>query len=119
MRIPDVLGIIYIRKPTNWLTSDFNFFRDPALQCLSFGDCNLLIFLYILGWIIIAYLLFTLILTYLIQQFPRKPVNDKPDGGKIIDMILFWMNLFYRNLPDTVSPARLAPALIIPVMLTL
>lgn len=46
----------------------------------------MLIFLYILGGILIAYLLFTLILTYLVQQFPRNPVNDKPDWGKIIDI---------------------------------
>ncbi len=43
-------------------------------------------FFYIVGGIFIAYLLFTLILTYLVQQLPRNPVNDKPDWGTIIDM---------------------------------
>jgi len=60
---------------SNWPKSDF-----------SFGVDNLLIFLYILGGILIAYLLFSLILTYLVQQFPRNSVNDRPDWGKIIDI---------------------------------
>ncbi len=46
----------------------------------------MLIFFYILGGILIAYLLFTLILAYLVQQLPRNPVSDKPDWGKIIDI---------------------------------
>lgn len=40
---------------------------------------------YILGGIVAAYLLFTLFLTYLVQQMPRNPVNDKPDWGTVID----------------------------------
>jgi hypothetical protein len=31
------------------------------------------------------YLIFTLICTYLVQQLPRKPVNDPPDWGTVID----------------------------------
>jgi pimeloyl-ACP methyl ester carboxylesterase len=46
----------------------------------------LLVFFYILGGIFIAYLLFTLVLTYLVQQLPRSPVHDKPDWGRIIDV---------------------------------
>ena len=46
----------------------------------------MLVFFYILGGIFIAYLLFTLVLTYLVQQLPRSPVHDKPDWGRIIDV---------------------------------
>ena len=35
--------------------------------------------------IILLYLLITLILTYLVQQFPRQPVADPPDWGHITD----------------------------------
>lgn len=41
--------------------------------------------LYILGSILLFYLLFTLFLTYLVQQIPRHPVKDKPDWGRITD----------------------------------
>ncbi len=41
--------------------------------------------LYILGGILLFYLIFTLFLTYLVQQIPRHPVNDQPDWGRIID----------------------------------
>ena len=41
--------------------------------------------LYILGSILLLYLLFTLFLTYLVQQIPRHPVNEQPDWGRIID----------------------------------
>ena len=41
--------------------------------------------LYILGAIVLAYLLLTLFLTYLVQQLPRNPVSNKPDWGQIID----------------------------------
>jgi pimeloyl-ACP methyl ester carboxylesterase len=41
--------------------------------------------LYSAAGILMFYLLFTLFLTYLVQQFPRNPVNDKPDWGKILD----------------------------------
>jgi pimeloyl-ACP methyl ester carboxylesterase len=40
---------------------------------------------YILGGILLFYLLFTLLLTYLVQQFPRHPVIDQPDWGRVID----------------------------------
>jgi pimeloyl-ACP methyl ester carboxylesterase len=40
---------------------------------------------YILSGIGLVYLLFTLFLTYLVQQIPRHPVNEKPDWGHIID----------------------------------
>lgn len=41
--------------------------------------------LFVAGSILLLYLLFTLFLTYLVQQIPRHPVEDKPDWGKIID----------------------------------
>lgn len=41
--------------------------------------------LYILGAIVLVYLLLTLFLTYLVQQLPRNPVSNKPDWGQIID----------------------------------
>ena len=44
-----------------------------------------MIILYILIGTILGYLLFTLFLTYLVQQIPRHPVGDPPDWGRIID----------------------------------
>ena len=43
------------------------------------------LFLYFLGGLIGLYLLLTLLLTYVVQQVPRKPVADPPDWGRIID----------------------------------
>jgi hypothetical protein len=40
--------------------------------------------LYIAGGILLMYLLFTLFLTYLVQQVSRNPVQDTPDWGKIL-----------------------------------
>ncbi len=40
---------------------------------------------YIACGILVLYLLFTLFLTYLVQQIPRHPVEDKPDWGNILD----------------------------------
>jgi pimeloyl-ACP methyl ester carboxylesterase len=40
---------------------------------------------YSLLWLIIAYIIMSLILTYLVQQYPRNPVTDQPDWGKILD----------------------------------
>jgi pimeloyl-ACP methyl ester carboxylesterase len=40
---------------------------------------------YIAGGFLLFYLLFTLFLTYLVQQIPRNPVEDKPDWGDITD----------------------------------
>jgi pimeloyl-ACP methyl ester carboxylesterase len=33
----------------------------------------------------VFYLLFTLFLSYLVQHIPRKPVQDRPDWGKLVD----------------------------------
>jgi pimeloyl-ACP methyl ester carboxylesterase len=41
--------------------------------------------LYVLIGLISFYLLFTLLLTYLVHQFPRNPVVDKPDWGHVLD----------------------------------
>jgi len=41
--------------------------------------------LFILGGILLLYLLFTLFLTYIVQQFPRRPVEDPPDWGRVTD----------------------------------
>jgi len=43
-------------------------------------------FFLVVGGALIIYLLFTLFLTYLVQQVPRKPVEDKPDWGKVTDI---------------------------------
>ncbi len=40
---------------------------------------------YILGGILLLYLLCTLYLTYLVQQIPRNPVSCPPDWGRTID----------------------------------
>ena len=44
-----------------------------------------MIILYIILGLVFLYLLITLFLTYLVQQIPRRPVNDLPDWGKIIN----------------------------------
>jgi len=41
--------------------------------------------LYIAGGTLLLYLLFTLFLTYLVQEIPRNPVQDTPDWGQILD----------------------------------
>ena len=41
--------------------------------------------LFILGAILLLYLLFTLFLTCIVQQIPRNPVNSPPDWGRTID----------------------------------
>jgi len=43
------------------------------------------IILYSIAGILLLYLLFTLFLTYLVQQIPRKPVQDIPDWGRTTD----------------------------------
>lgn len=45
------------------------------LSALLYSVCGLLLF----------YLLFTLFLTYLVQQIPRKPVQNEPDWGRLSD----------------------------------
>ena len=42
-------------------------------------------FIYVLGGLILLYLLLTLLCTYLVQQLPRKPVCDFPDWGRVFD----------------------------------
>jgi pimeloyl-ACP methyl ester carboxylesterase len=41
--------------------------------------------LYLLTGLVLFYLVFTLFLTYLVQQIPRNPVTDVPDWGTTID----------------------------------
>jgi len=41
--------------------------------------------LYVLTGTLLFYLIFTLFLTYLVQQIPRHPVVDQPDWGRITD----------------------------------
>jgi len=43
------------------------------------------VILYSIGGILLLYILFTLFLTYLVQQIPRNPLQDKPDWGRTID----------------------------------
>jgi len=45
----------------------------------------MMILLYIAVGILISYVIATLYLTYLVHQIPRKPVNDKPDWGRVAD----------------------------------
>ena len=40
---------------------------------------------YILSGTLLFYLIFTLFLTYLVQQIPRHPVEDRPDWGHLTD----------------------------------
>jgi len=44
--------------------------------------------LYILMGLILFYLLLTLCLTFVVQQYPRKPVVDPPDWGEVLDTTL-------------------------------
>ncbi len=41
--------------------------------------------LYTIGGLILAYLLLSLVFTYLVQEYPRKPFRDPPDWGRITD----------------------------------
>ena len=41
--------------------------------------------IYLLGGLIVLYLLFTLICTYFVQELPRNPVSDPPDWGRVFD----------------------------------
>ena len=41
--------------------------------------------LYFVAVIVLFYLLFTLFLTYLVQQVPRNPVHDPPNWGQVLD----------------------------------
>ena len=41
--------------------------------------------LYLLVSILVLYVIFTLFLTYLVQQIPRNPVQDEPDWGRTTD----------------------------------
>lgn len=43
---------------------------------------------YILIGIVLFYLLFTLLLTFVVQQYPRKPANDQPDWGQVLDTVI-------------------------------
>ena len=42
-------------------------------------------FIYILGVLLLLYLIITLFFTYLVQQLPRNSIEDKPDWGRISD----------------------------------
>ena len=44
-----------------------------------------MIILYIGSGILLCYLIFSLFLTYLVQQIPRRSVHDPPDWGNTID----------------------------------
>ncbi len=45
----------------------------------------MLTLLYAIGGLIAAYLLLSLVFTYLVQEYPRKPFRDPPDWGRISD----------------------------------
>ncbi|MBL0713839.1 MAG: hypothetical protein JJV98_09065 [Desulfosarcina sp.] len=45
-----------------------------------------MLIVYALAMLVGGYLLLTLILTYLVQQYPRRPVVDSPNWGKIEDV---------------------------------
>ena len=42
------------------------------------------VFYFLIG-LVLFYLLLSLLLTFAVQQYPRKPVNDKPDWGRVQD----------------------------------
>ena len=42
-------------------------------------------FLYAVGGLILAYLLLSLVFTYLVQEHPRRPFHDPPDWGRVTD----------------------------------
>jgi uncharacterized protein len=44
-----------------------------------------LIALYTIAGLVLAYLVLSLIITYLVQEFPRKPYHDTPDWGRVRD----------------------------------
>ncbi len=48
----------------------------------------MLTILYFLLGLGLFYLLFTLFLTYLVQQIPRNPVEDAPDWGSVLDTVI-------------------------------
>ncbi len=41
--------------------------------------------LYAIGGLIVAYLLLSLVFTYLVQEYPRNPFYDPPDWGRVTD----------------------------------
>jgi pimeloyl-ACP methyl ester carboxylesterase len=41
--------------------------------------------LYVIAGLIATYLLLSLVFTYLVQQYPRKPFRDPPDWGRVTD----------------------------------
>jgi predicted alpha/beta hydrolase len=43
------------------------------------------VFLSILFGLIVFYLLFTLLLSFIVQRIPRSPIIDEPDWGRVID----------------------------------
>ena len=47
-----------------------------------------MVFFYFLTALFLGYLLLTLIMTYLVQQYPRRPVVDIPDWGQVEDLWL-------------------------------
>lgn len=48
----------------------------------------MLTFIYVIFGVALIYLLACSFLTYVVQQFPRNPVKDPPDWGKITDTII-------------------------------
>ncbi len=40
---------------------------------------------FIAGGVVLSYVLLSLLFAYLAQQYPRRPVNDPPDWGQVID----------------------------------
>lgn len=47
-----------------------------------------MVIIYTMMAMVVGYLLVTLVLTYLVQQYPRRPVVDKPNWGKVEDITL-------------------------------
>jgi len=45
-------------------------------------------FLYIIGGLTVAYLLLSLVFTYLVQEHPRKPFHDLPGWGRTTDTMI-------------------------------
>jgi len=47
-----------------------------------------LTFLYALCGLVLVYLLLSLVLTYVVQEYPRKPFDDAPDWGRVTDAMI-------------------------------
>ena len=68
--------------------------RQARFKALKTTDSNQIrngtemTFLYIATGLILLYGILTLIMTYMVQKFPRRPVRDVPDWGNLKDLVI-------------------------------